>query len=117
MLTKGSKGEAVVRLQKALQEWNSGALPKHGPDGSYGNETIEWVKQYQQEMGLQAIGNIDGVTAELLVGASSKENTSRDPEDQRSGRATRGGSQAGGCQTAPSGRTLHVRQRMAQTRG
>ncbi|MBT8241433.1 MAG: peptidoglycan-binding protein, partial [Acidimicrobiia bacterium] len=70
VLTKGSKGEAVVRLQKALQAWNSGALPKHGPDGSYGNETIEWVKQYQQEMGLQASGNIDGITAALLVGAS-----------------------------------------------
>jgi peptidoglycan hydrolase-like protein with peptidoglycan-binding domain len=66
VLKKGDKGEAVTRFQQRLLAWNPQALPEDGADGHYGNETIDWVKQYQRAMGLDATGNIDGVTAALL---------------------------------------------------
>ena len=66
VLKKGDKGEAVTRFQQRLLAWNPQALPEDGADGYYGNETIDWVKQYQTAMGLDATGNIDGVTAALL---------------------------------------------------
>jgi len=68
VLTRGAKGEAVTRLQKRLLAWDEDALPKDGADGSYGGETIEWVKKYQEALGLEATGDIDGVTAALLQG-------------------------------------------------
>lgn len=69
MLKRGDKGVAVGVLQKRLIAWNRNALPKCGPDRSYGAETVEWVKVFQQANGLTESGNIDGVTAALLLRA------------------------------------------------
>jgi peptidoglycan hydrolase-like protein with peptidoglycan-binding domain len=67
VLQRGVKGSAVERFQQYLLVWNPEALPEHGADGGYGSETVEWVKKYQEAMGLPVTGNIDGVTAALLV--------------------------------------------------
>lgn len=67
VLTRGAKGTAVERFQNALKAWNNDALPEYGVDGGYGTETIEWVKKYQEAMGLPVSGNIDGLTAAMLV--------------------------------------------------
>ena len=66
VLTRGSKGKAVERIQRSLQVWDPAALPEHGADGGYGLETIEWVKKYQEAMGLPSTGNVDGLTAAML---------------------------------------------------
>ena len=67
MLKQGSKGAAVKQFQQALQAWEPAALPKHGADGDYGTETVDWVGKYQEALGLPVTGNIDGITAALLV--------------------------------------------------
>jgi hypothetical protein len=66
VLTRGSKGAAVERIQTFLQTWDPEALPEHGVDGGYGSETVEWVKKYQEAMGLEATGVVDGITAAML---------------------------------------------------
>jgi N-acetylmuramoyl-L-alanine amidase len=66
VLGEGSKGNAVTEFQKRILVWDPDALPKWGADGDYGNETITAVKRFQEEQGLDATGNIDGVTAALL---------------------------------------------------
>lgn len=66
VLTRGSEGTAVERIQRFLMAWNSEALPKHGADSDYGSETIEWVKKYQEAMGLEVTGRVDGITAVML---------------------------------------------------
>jgi hypothetical protein len=67
VLQRGVKGSAVERFQQCLLVWDSAALPEHGADGGYGTETVDWVKKYQEAMGLPVTGNIDGVTAAMLV--------------------------------------------------
>lgn len=66
-LKAGDKGEAVRRHQAALQAWSAKLLPDHGPDGSYGDETTNGVKAYQEAAGLPATGEIDGITSALLL--------------------------------------------------
>lgn len=66
VLTKGSKGDAVSYFQTALRGWDSGALPKFGADGDYGDEMTEWVGKYQRAADLTPTGNVDGVTGVLL---------------------------------------------------
>jgi hypothetical protein len=68
VLKKGSRGKAVQYFQGRLLVWNADALPEHGADGGYGDETTNWVRRFQTEMGIDATGNIDGVTAALLRG-------------------------------------------------
>ena len=67
VLARGAKGAAIRRFQQSLKAWDASALPEHGVDSVYGSEMIEWVKRYQNEMGIPETGNIDGVTAALLV--------------------------------------------------
>jgi peptidoglycan hydrolase-like protein with peptidoglycan-binding domain len=71
-LSKGAKGDAVTKVQQRLLAWNPNALPKNGADGRYGNETVEWVKQFQATMGLDATGNVDATTEALLEGGLMK---------------------------------------------
>ena len=70
-LKTGDKGVAVTVCQKRLMVWNKNALPKCGADGSYGGETVEWVKVFQQATSLPQTGLIDGITAALLLRAKS----------------------------------------------
>lgn len=66
-LKKGDKGNAVTKFQKAILAWDKDALPEWGADGDFGSETEAWVKKYQQSAGLTQTGQIDGVTAALLL--------------------------------------------------
>ena len=71
VLSNGAKGKAVAFFQNRLLAWNEEALPKWGADGDFGDETIEWVRRFQTDAGLEPNGAIDGVTAALLQGQSS----------------------------------------------
>jgi peptidoglycan hydrolase-like protein with peptidoglycan-binding domain len=68
VLKKGSRGKAVTYFQGRILIWNDTALPQHGADGDYGDETSDWVQRFQSDMGIDPTGNIDGVTAALLRG-------------------------------------------------
>lgn len=71
-LRKGSKGEYVTLLQTLLL--NRGyALPKYGADGSFGNETLEAVKHFQQDHGLEADGIVGDKTWEKLETSPEKQ--------------------------------------------
>ena len=52
---KGSKGTAVTELQQKLLA-KGYSLPKYGADGSFGNETLTAVKQFQKDKGLVVDG-------------------------------------------------------------
>lgn len=67
VLSKGQGGEAVTLFQNMLLAWDPKSLPTHGADGDYGSETVTAVKAFQEAMGLQPTGNIDGVTAAMLA--------------------------------------------------
>lgn len=64
-LKKGSKGEYVTLLQTSLINLGY-KLPKYGPDGSFGNETLEAVKEFQKDHGLTADGIVGKATWEAL---------------------------------------------------
>jgi hypothetical protein len=66
-LIRGIENEAVRRFQECLIAWNPEALPKHGADGDFGDETAEWVGRFQAAFGMEKTGRIDGVTAALLA--------------------------------------------------
>ena len=66
-LKQGDTGAAVKRHQEGLQRWNPDALPQSGADSSYGAETTQWVKAYQEAADLPRTGIIDGVTSALLI--------------------------------------------------
>ena len=68
VLTKGSKGKQVKALQHLLIA-NGCPLPRYGADGSFGNETVAAVKQYQQKHGLQVDGNAGQQTLTHIYGA------------------------------------------------
>lgn len=72
VLKRGAKGRAVALFQRALQAEEAGQghpdpLPRFGADGDYGDETVEAVKRYQRGAQVPETGEIDGVTAALLV--------------------------------------------------
>lgn len=64
-LRKGDKGPYVTLLQTDLI--NRGySLPKYGADGSFGNETVEAVKQFQRDWGLYVDGIVGPGTWDML---------------------------------------------------
>ena len=68
VLTKGSKGKQVKALQYLLLA-NGCKLPKYGADGSYGNETVAAVKEYQKKYGLTIDGHAGQQTLTHIYGA------------------------------------------------
>lgn len=66
MLSNGDAGNAVKVFQQALMAWKPEALPVYKADGDFGDETEEWVRNYQRAAEIQETGAIDGVTAALL---------------------------------------------------
>lgn len=62
-LSKGSKGEAVVELQKRLNElgYSVGAA-----DGDFGSKTEKAITQFQMDHGLDVTGKLDHATNEIL---------------------------------------------------
>lgn len=67
VLQKGAKGKQVKALQHLLIA-NGFALPKYGADGSFGNETLAAVKQYQAANGLQVDGSAGKQTLSSIYG-------------------------------------------------
>ena len=63
-LKRGMRGEDVRRLQARLMELGY-KLPKYGADGEYGKETVEAVKAFQLDRGLEA----DGIAGEATLAA------------------------------------------------
>ena len=63
-LSKGSKGDEVVKLQNALIDagYDVGST---GADGSFGAKTLAAVKQYQKDNGLQ----VDGIAGKNTLGS------------------------------------------------
>jgi len=62
-LRKGSKGEAVREMQTLLLKAGE-VLPKYGVDGSFGNETLMALKNFQKKNGLAQ----DGICGPLTWG-------------------------------------------------
>lgn len=77
VLRKGSRGEAVIRLQKKL-----GLVP----DGIFGKNTEEGVIRFQEEKGLTPDGIVGPITidalTELNIKPSFDENKTDDNEDK-----------------------------------
>ncbi len=70
-LKKGSKGETVRRLQKALMEkYGNSVLPKYGADGDFGTETLTALKKN----GLPV--TIDESTFNVITGGNSESEAS-----------------------------------------
>ena len=76
-LQKGSKGDAVVKLQNRLNELGYSVGKA---DGDFGNKTKTAIEQFQAENGLDVTGIADEKTLELLYSddAVSKQVTSDD---------------------------------------
>lgn len=71
----GSKGKAVVDLQRALI--SSGYdLPKYGVDGKFYKETRGALKRFQKDNGLAETGELDKDTKDLLMSSGEVVNTS-----------------------------------------
>ena len=71
-LRKGSKGEFVTVLQTLLM--NRGyKLPKFGADGSFGDETVAAVKQFQKDWGLAEDGVVGPKTWDMLETSPEKQ--------------------------------------------
>jgi len=66
-LKNGDKGNAVGKHQEGLIAWNPDALPVWKADKDFGDETEEWVKNYQRAADLPQTGIIDGVTSALII--------------------------------------------------
>ena len=67
----GSKGSAVVDLQRALI--SSGYdLPKYGVDGKFYKETQGALKRFQKDKGLEETGELDSNTKDLLFNSSDE---------------------------------------------
>ena len=83
-LKKGSRGEAVKKLQTALKEqgYYNGTV-----DGVYGNATVKAVKAFQKSNGLTADGIAGAKTQEKLYSASAGTEAAADAEEADSGEA------------------------------
>lgn len=67
--TEQQKKEHIRQLQEYLHgiHMHRGKTPTIIPDGIYGNETREAVRQFQQEKGISPTGDTDDVTWNLIV--------------------------------------------------
>ena len=75
-LSKGSKGDEVVKLQNALIEagYDVGST---GAYGSFGSKTLAAVKQYQKDNGLQVDGIAGKNTLGSLYGTTNNNNAGK----------------------------------------
>ncbi len=63
-LKKGDKGDEVLAMQTALAEM--GYLTVN-PDGDFGKKTVDAIKKYQTDMGLNPTGAADEATLRLIL--------------------------------------------------
>jgi peptidoglycan hydrolase-like protein with peptidoglycan-binding domain len=66
LLTKGSKGAAVTKVQQALMDYGL-RMPKFGADGTFGGETRAAVKSFQADTGITG-KDLDGVIGPVTMG-------------------------------------------------
>ena len=71
MLGLGSKGNEVVQLQNNLIKLGY-KLPKYGADGSFGQETLNAVLQFQKDKGLEQDGIVGPATKAQIAAAVKK---------------------------------------------
>lgn len=67
LVQKGDRGNAVVFLQMLLVHKWGYALPMHGADGDFGDETHGALLTFQQEHGLEADGVCGPLTWDVLI--------------------------------------------------
>lgn len=65
ILSKGTSGEAVKELQSQLLKLGY-TLPKYGADGDFGNETMNALKQFQQDNNIITTGVYDTTTKKTM---------------------------------------------------
>ncbi len=66
--TQNSTGPSVARVQQALLIWDADALPNHGADGKYGDETASTVRRFKvQELGVPEAEVISDVGPKTVV--------------------------------------------------
>src|SRR3954463_13210143 len=66
--TQHQDDPAVGKVQTALLDWRPDCLPKHGADGSYGDETAGAVAQFKVEvLGVPAAQVIDDVGPQTVI--------------------------------------------------
>lgn len=66
LLTVGSSGPAVIKVQQALVDLGH-VLPKFGVDGQFGSETKQAVKDFQAASGLSGKA-VDGIVGPITMG-------------------------------------------------
>lgn len=96
-LQSGAKGDAVKKLQKALQALNYNV----SADGSYGPETISAVRRFQEVNGLTVDGIAGAGTQTLLYSGNAKKNPS-------GGTSSGSGSGSMGSVQGPSGSSVKL---------
>jgi hypothetical protein len=67
MLQRGDKNEFVGSWQRALMEWDSGAVPQYKDDNSFGPETVEWTNKFKASMGMAEDGIVDTPTWAVMT--------------------------------------------------
>lgn len=72
LLKKGNKGDTVKKLQQMLLKAGM-LLPKYGADGSFGNETLAAVMDFQAMRGLEETGVCDQATWDTLLAACAEQ--------------------------------------------
>ncbi len=77
-LQKGSKGDAVVKLQNRLNELGYSVGKA---DGDFGNKTKMAIEQFQSNNGLEVTGIADEKTQEILYSEDAKGNAEKAADD------------------------------------
>ena len=77
VLQKGTSGEEVLAMQKALKAAGyASMLKRYGADGKFGSETLAAVNKFKKDHGLAADGLFDAKTKALLDKEVAKTKTS-----------------------------------------
>lgn len=76
VLQKGTSGEEVLAMQKALKAAGyASMLKRYGADGKFGSETLAAVNKFKKDHGLTADGLFDAKTKALLDKEATKSKT------------------------------------------
>lgn len=82
LLSRGSKGDAVKRLQQNLMKLGY-KLPKYADDGDYGTETYEQVVKFQKDNGLPVTGIYTEDTDKVMLEKLGKPAESAAPAEPK----------------------------------
>ena len=102
----GDSGDAVRKVQKRLIAL--GYLDGSA-DGSYGNQTKNAVKAFQQKNGLKVTGNVNSTTLDRLNSSSATKASASSSSSSGSGKTERLNWFNGGSNIIPKGATFKVK--------